>query len=87
MGFRTTLWYEYHGFPLGRLPSAGDVFPGFFLIWETNAGTLRSIAESPHLAIEYTPSKDAAIYRSAQPSEYRLSQAADYICTMELTAI
>lgn len=27
------------------------------------------------------------VYRSAQPSEYRLSQAADYICTMELTAI
>ena len=47
----------------------------------------RSIAESLHLAIEYALSKDAVIYRSAQPSEYRLSQAADYICTMELTAI
>ena len=46
-----------------------------------------SIAESLHLAIEYALSKDAAVYRSAQPSEYRLSQAADYICTMELTAI
>ena len=46
-----------------------------------------SIAESLHRAIEYALSKDAVIYRSAQPSEYRLSQAADYICTMELTAI
>ena len=40
-----------------------------------------SIAESLHRAIEYALSKDAVIYRSAQPSEYRLSQAADYICT------
>ena len=31
--------------------------------------------------------QDAVVYRSAQPSEYRLSQVADYICTMELTAI
>lgn len=39
MGFCTTLWYEYLGFPLGRPPSDGDVFPGFFLIWGNNAGT------------------------------------------------
>ena len=47
----------------------------------------RSIAESPHLAIDYALSRDTVVYRSAQPSEYRLSQVADYICTMELTAI
>lgn len=47
----------------------------------------RSIAESLHRAIEYALSKDAVVYRPAQPPEYRLSQAADYICTMELTAI
>ena len=46
-----------------------------------------SIAESLHRAVEYALSKDAVVYRSAQPSEYRVSQAADYICTMELTAI
>ena len=40
-----------------------------------------------HLAVEYALSKDAVVYCSAQPSEYRLSQAVDYICTMELTAI
>ena len=47
----------------------------------------RSIAESLHLAIECALSRDTVVYRSAQPSEYRLSQVADYICTMELTAI
>ena len=46
-----------------------------------------SIAESLHLAIEYALSRDTVVYRPAQPSEYRLSQVADYICTMELTAI
>ena len=46
-----------------------------------------SIAESLHLAIEYALSKDAVIYRTAHSSEYRLSQVADYICTMEFTAI
>ena len=46
-----------------------------------------SIAESLHRAVEYALSKDAVVYRSAQPSECRLSQVADYICTMELTAI
>lgn len=46
-----------------------------------------SIADSLHRAVEYAPSKEAVVYRSAQPSEYRLSQVADYICTMELTAI
>lgn len=46
-----------------------------------------SIAESLRRAIEYALSKNAVVYRSAQPSEYRLSQAADYICTVELTAI
>ena len=47
----------------------------------------RSIAESLHRAVEYALSKATVVYRSAQPSEYRLSQAADYICTTELAAI
>ena len=46
-----------------------------------------SVAESLRRAIEYALSKNAVVYHSAQPSEYRLSQAADYICTTELTAI
>ena len=47
----------------------------------------RSIAVSLHLAVEYALSRDTVVYRSAQPCEYRLSQVASYICTMELTAI
>ncbi len=34
------------GFPYGRLPSAGDVFPGFFLIQENNARTSIFVDES-----------------------------------------
>ena len=47
----------------------------------------KSIAESLHMAVEYALSKNAVVYRSAEPSEYRLSQVADYICTVEFTAI
>ncbi len=47
----------------------------------------RSIADSLHRALEYALSKDAVVYRPTEASDYRLSQVADYICTMELTAI
>lgn len=30
---------------------------------------------------------EAVVFRSATPSEYRLSQAADYACAVELTAL
>lgn len=39
-----------------------------------------------HRAIDYALAKDAVIYRMATASDYRLSQAADYICTVELAA-
>ena len=47
----------------------------------------RSVANSLHLALEYALSKSAVIYRSAESAEYRLFQVADYICTVEFTAI
>lgn len=47
----------------------------------------QSIAEAVHKAVDYALSKDAVIYRSASPAGYRLSQIADYICTMEFTAL
>ena len=47
----------------------------------------QSIAEAVHKAMDYALAKDAVIYRSASPADYRLSQVADYICTMELTAL
>ena len=47
----------------------------------------QSIAEAVHKAMDYALAKDAVVYRSASPADYRLSQVADYICTMELTAL
>ena len=52
--FSDSIWYKVIGFPLGRLPSAGDVFPGFFLIRENSAIALRGAqnpcSPSSHLA-------------------------------------
>lgn len=40
-----------------------------------------------HGAVEYALAKEAVEYRSASYEEYRLSQAADLLCTLELTSI
>lgn len=45
------------------------------------------IAQAVHRAIDYALSKEAVAYHVADPVSYRLSQAADYICTLELTAL
>lgn len=37
-------------------------------------------------SIGYALSKEAVVYRHAQPKDYRLEQTADLMCTMELTA-
>ena len=50
-------------------------------------GGQSSVTEALHKAIDYALSKNAIVYRPAIASEYRLSQAADYICTAELTAL
>ena len=48
----------------------------------------QSIAEAVHKAFDYYAlAKDAVIYRSASPADYRLGQIADHICTMEFTAL
>ncbi len=47
----------------------------------------QTIAGALHKAIEYALSKNAVTFRLASPTDYRLSQAADYICSMELTAL
>lgn len=39
-----------------------------------------------HTAVEYALSKRAIQYKDGSPKEYRLSQAADCICAIELTA-
>lgn len=47
----------------------------------------KSVAQAIHKAVDYALSKDAVVCRLASLSDYRLSQIADYICTMELTAL
>lgn len=46
-----------------------------------------SISWAVKRAIEYVLSKDAIAFRPAIASEYRLSQAADYVCALESVAI
>ena len=45
------------------------------------------VTKAIHDAIEYVLAKNAIIYRDAKPSDYVFLQVADYICTLELTAI
>lgn len=45
------------------------------------------VTSALHDSIEYVLSKDAVIYKDAKPKQYRLSQLADYICSLELTAL
>lgn len=45
------------------------------------------VTKALHDAIGYALSKEAIVYRDASPQRYRLSQVADYICTLELEAI
>ena len=45
------------------------------------------VTNALHDAVEYALARDAVIYRDAKPADYRLFQLADYICTLELTAL
>ncbi len=45
------------------------------------------VTRALHAAIDYELSKEAIVYRDADAKDYYLSQVADFICTMELTAI
>lgn len=45
------------------------------------------ITKALHDAIDQALSKNAVLYRMADSKQYRLSQVADYICTLELTNI
>ena len=46
----------------------------------------RAVTEALHAAIEFILSKNAVAYRDASPQDYVLSQVADFLCTIELTA-
>ena len=45
------------------------------------------VTNALHDAVEYALAREAVIYRDAEPADYRLFQLADYICTLELTAL
>lgn len=45
------------------------------------------VTKSLHDAVEYALASDAVMYRDGSPKDYRLAQAADLICTLELTAL
>lgn len=47
----------------------------------------RSIAYAVHKALDYALSKQSVVYRETSSEQYRISQIADYVCTMELTAL
>lgn len=47
----------------------------------------QGIAQALHKAVDYALSKNAIVYKPATPQQYRLAQAADFICTVELTAL
>ena len=67
---------------------------GAFVAGRRRSRALKHSARRPavhrgalHKAIDYALTKSAVTYSPASPADYRLSQAADYICTMELTAL
>ena len=45
-----------------------------------------SVTDALHKAVDFVFFKSAVVYRPATASQYRLSQVADYICTLELAA-
>lgn len=44
------------------------------------------VAKALHQAFEYVLAKDSVLYRKTKASDFVLSQAADMLCTLELTA-
>lgn len=46
-----------------------------------------TVAHALHRAMDFALSRNAVVYRAAAPEKYRLSQAADYVCTMELATL
>ncbi|MGN0077727.1 MAG: DUF3800 domain-containing protein [Coriobacteriales bacterium] len=45
------------------------------------------VTKALHDAVEYALSASAVMYKDGSPNDYRLAQAADLICTIELTAL
>ena len=45
------------------------------------------VTKALHDAVEYALSTNAVMYKDGSPKDYRLAQAADLVCTIELTAL
>ncbi|MEY8436287.1 DUF3800 domain-containing protein [Atopobiaceae bacterium 24-176] len=54
------------------------------IYYDNGQGT---VAHALHRAMDFALPRDAVVYKAAAPENYRLSQVADYICTMELAAL
>ena len=50
-------------------------------------GGQQIVSQALRNAVDFTLAKDAALFRNASPEDYRLAQAADFVCAIELAAI
>ena len=64
-----------------------EYFQGFDTVKIYYDDEQKSVARAIHKAVDYALAKNAVVYRLASSADYRLSQIADYICTMKLTAL
>lgn len=64
-----------------------DYFQSFDTIKIYYDNGQHAVTEALHAAIEFMLSKNAVVYKDAHPQDYMLSQVADFLCTIELTAI
>lgn len=63
-----------------------ELFQSFDAVKVYYDGGQSLITQAIRGAVEYALSKQAIVYRQGSPTDYRLAQVADFICTVELTA-
>ncbi|RDX30882.1 DUF3800 domain-containing protein, partial [Bifidobacterium breve] len=61
-----------------------DEFQSYEIIKAYYDNGQQIVANALKTSISYALSKEAVVYRDAQPKDYRLEQAADLMCTVEL---
>lgn len=64
-----------------------DYFQSFDKVKIYYDGGQDAVTRAVHAAFEYALSRDVTTYRDSSYSAYRLAQAADYLCEIELAAI
>lgn len=63
-----------------------ELFQNFESVKAYYDGGQSLVTQAIRGAVEYALSKQAIVYRKGSPTDYRLAQVADLICTIELTA-